>query len=288
MAREPDALHQRRQRRPRLRQQIRNREIFCIYCAGESIAETVDHMPPIVIFHNNHRPEGLEFPACEDCNRSARITDTVVGLLSRLYPPSADRRTDAEVSRLLQAVANNAPGALEEMHVSTARSRRQLAREGLSEELGLLNVGGPIIQSHLEAFAARQALAMHYMRLGSAVPRAGGVVCRTFTNLDAALGGIPDDLFRLVGEPDTLRQGRGLEVSDQFLYAARAVEERTMVASYSLFRQSLAFFTISAINVSHLTEAMTAGARVIIPGQFRATALPSYRLSFTVSGIPLR
>jgi hypothetical protein len=245
-------------------------------------------MPPIVIFHGNHRPEGLEFPACENCNSSARITDTVVGLLSRLYPPSADHEADGEVTRLLQTVVNNAPGALEEMYVSTARSRRQLAREGLPEELGLLNLGGPIIKSHLEAFAARQALAMHYERLGSAVPQEGGVVCRVFTNLDAARGGIPDDLFRLVGEPDTLRQGQGREVGDQFLYGARAVEEQTMVASYSLFRQSLAFFAISAIDVSHLTEAMTAGARVVRPGQFRATALSSYRLAYTVSGIRLR
>lgn len=277
----------RRSRRPTLREQVRARVLNCIYCGGVNIADTIDHMPPKVIFHGDHRPQGLEFPACEDCNRSAGITDTVVGLLSRLYPPSEDHQRSDEVAQLLQAVANNAPGALEEMLVSSARSRRQLIREGLPEELGILNVGGPVVTSHLEAFAARQALAMHYQRLGTPVPLDGGVVCRVFSNLDALRGGIPDAIFQMVGEPETLRQGRRWEVGEQFLYGARAVEERTMVASYALFRQSIAFVTVSAVDVRHLTAAMTAGARLIRPGNFRANALPHFRLSYWISGIRL-
>jgi hypothetical protein len=47
----------------------------CIYCAGENVATTIEHMPPISLFEGRQRPKGLEFPACQPCNNGTGHSD---------------------------------------------------------------------------------------------------------------------------------------------------------------------------------------------------------------------
>jgi hypothetical protein len=93
----------------------------CIYCGGVNVASTIDHMPPIVIFDQRHRPKGSEFPACEACNSGSRLSDLVVGLMSRLYPNPKTEELGNEIRRLLGAVGNNHPGLLTELMPTEAQ-----------------------------------------------------------------------------------------------------------------------------------------------------------------------
>jgi 5-methylcytosine-specific restriction endonuclease McrA len=113
--------------RRRRHQHILKGNPTCIYCGGVSPATTVEHMPPRVIFWGKDRPKGLEFPSCEQCNNSTRLSDQVAGLMSRIYPDSANPEHGEEVRRLLRAISNNCPGLLEEMKIG--RAGQKLARK---------------------------------------------------------------------------------------------------------------------------------------------------------------
>lgn len=52
----------------------------------------MEHYPPRSIFDGKHRPQGMEFGACKECNEGAREADLVVATLSRMMP---DSKTEA-------------------------------------------------------------------------------------------------------------------------------------------------------------------------------------------------
>src|SRR5258708_17160625 len=62
----------------------------CIYCGGVNKATTIDHMPPITIFDQRRRPDGLKFSACEPCNSGCRPAEQIIGLISRVSPDPPD------------------------------------------------------------------------------------------------------------------------------------------------------------------------------------------------------
>src|SRR5262245_47054195 len=103
---------------------------WCIYCGGINEATTTDHMPPITIFDQRHRPSGLEFSACERCNSGGRLAEKTVGLISRLYPDPSTTAEKKEVERLYREFARNHIDLLKEMlptHAQLAGYLRQQA-----------------------------------------------------------------------------------------------------------------------------------------------------------------
>jgi hypothetical protein len=90
---------------------------WCIYCGGVVQADTVGHNPARIIFLGKQRPKGLEFPSCEACNRGTSHADLVAGLMSRVYPDAPTDAARDELKKILNAVANNIPGLLQEMEV---------------------------------------------------------------------------------------------------------------------------------------------------------------------------
>jgi hypothetical protein len=52
---------------------------WCIYCGAP--ADSVEHMPPIIMFRGRQRPKGLEFPSCLACNNGTSHSDLVASLL---------------------------------------------------------------------------------------------------------------------------------------------------------------------------------------------------------------
>jgi hypothetical protein len=53
----------------------------CIYCAQRS--QTVEHMPPVIMFTRKQRPKGLEFASCEACNGGTKHADLVAAYIGR-------------------------------------------------------------------------------------------------------------------------------------------------------------------------------------------------------------
>ena len=98
----------------------------CIYCGAT--AETIEHMPPTVIFRRKDRPKGLEFPSCKQCNNGTSHSDLVAATLGRAYPP--DPNDHQGHPQPLRGHPNNIPDLLLEMQVSPIRQSQTLRRMG--------------------------------------------------------------------------------------------------------------------------------------------------------------
>jgi hypothetical protein len=104
----------------------------CIYCGGDVAAVSIDHVPPRAMFRGRRRPKGLEFASCKGCNEGTGRADLVAALLGRVAPDAKDDEERTELKRLLEGVANNVPGLLEEMHLD--EDEQAAARKRLSEQ----------------------------------------------------------------------------------------------------------------------------------------------------------
>jgi hypothetical protein len=238
---------------------------WCIYCGGKQSANTIEHMPPIGMFRGRQRPRGLEFPCCKECNNGTRISDLVASLVSRFSPDGTTDLEGDEFRKLLAAVANNAPGLLEEMHIG--RAGQKLAGKGLhmSAGSGLLRANGPLLTKHMLVLGAKLGFALHFESTKSVVPLTGGVQAVWFSNVQFAKGEIPTDLLRMLPEPRTLRQGVR-EVSDQFQYAWAHTPAREHALYYASFRQSFAIAAVTAIDRTAFLVKHAAKFPVVVPG----------------------
>jgi hypothetical protein len=119
----------------------------CIYCAGENVATTIEHMPPISLFEGGQRPKGLEFPACHRCNTATGHSDLVAAMLARSWPDANSEVQRKDVVKILAAVANNVPGVLQEMNIGRASEKFARKRYNLSSEVHPLRADGPLLTS---------------------------------------------------------------------------------------------------------------------------------------------
>lgn len=129
----------------------------CIYCAGQSMATTIEHMPPIQIFDKRWRPRGLEFPACKACNNGSSHYDLVASMLARSFPSGQSSEQQREALKIFSAISNNVPGLLQEMNIGKASEKLARKRHVLPEDVHLLRADGPILSRHIYGFAANSA-----------------------------------------------------------------------------------------------------------------------------------
>ena len=240
---------------------------YCCYCGGSTAATTVDHVPSIQMFSLRRRPQGLEVPACNSCNHATRSHEQVAALLGRIYPDGATQSEREEMQRIMRAVRNNNPGLLEEM-MPSPRQERRFAQSGSSlpiDAAGVLNCSGPLLNRSIQAFGAKLGLALHYANTGLVIPAAGGVAVRWYSNYDDLTGGIPRDLFQILGRRETLKQGRW-NASEQFSYAYAITENAEMAAYFSTFRKSFAVVSWVSADISGF--AGVDNIHVHRPGQF--------------------
>ena len=253
-------------RRRKLTQQVLERFGFCIYCGGSSIATTADHVPPRAVFNLRGRPNGLEFPACDECNRASRVDEQVVAMFSRVYPDAASVAERDELSSLIRAVRNNSPEIIDELKPSFRQNK--IARQSGVNSLGggVLNCRGPRLNRAILSFAGKMGYALHFHLLGKPVSPAGAASVWWLTNYQAMKGEVPEHLQSLLGAPETLRQGRW-EVSNQFQYASVGAVEGTMSAHFASFRYSFAICAFVSENHVDVTPPKGVGhVSVFRPG----------------------
>jgi hypothetical protein len=242
---------------------------LCIYCAGADQATTVEHMPPIMMFDQRHRPKGLEFSTCAECNHGTRLTDLVASLLGRVYPDSESDPRKEELKKLLSAVSNNVPGLLEEMLADEAEQHRaRLDIPNMPPGSAVLRANGPILTRHMQTFGAKLGFALHFEAHGSFVPQEGGVQPMYFTNVSAAKSELPMEIINLLPSPRTLQQGKK-DVRDQFSYSSLITEERRHSVFYAVFRQSFAVAAVTGLDRSEFLMKNAAKYPVTVPGDFR-------------------
>jgi hypothetical protein len=239
----------------------------CIYCAGENVATTIEHMPPISMFEGRQRLKGFEFPACQACNNNTGHSDLVAAMLSRLWPDAESEIQKRDVKKLVSAVSNNIPLLLTEMEVGRGGQKMARKHHNIPADTHLLRVDGPLVTVHLETFAAKIGFALHYEMKGAPVPASGGVRPMWFSNLQALNGQIPEILFQMLPSPSTLRQG-AKSAGTQFLYSYATGESNHMLY-FASFNQSFAVGGITALDRSIYLENRDDEFPIIRPGQFR-------------------
>jgi hypothetical protein len=84
--------------------EIRSGLFSCVYCGGKRRGIEVDHMPPRKMFDLRHRPNGLEFPSCTECNQGSKDVDQIASFIGRIFPNANDIRTKAEHKQLIDTM----------------------------------------------------------------------------------------------------------------------------------------------------------------------------------------
>ena len=183
----------------------------------------------------------MEVPACDPCNAATRLDEQVAAMIGRVYPDTSTAEEELEIQKILKAIHNNNPGLLEELQPSRRQEDRlPKVDDGLPHGVGgALNCQGPLLNRSIKTFGAKLGFALHYVVAGRIVPKHGGIAVMWYTNFDRITGRMPNELFRYLGPPETLRQGRW-NVGNQFEYAYAVPETGGTAAYFSTFRQSFA------------------------------------------------
>jgi hypothetical protein len=257
-------------RRRRAHTKVLEAHPHCIYCAGQSPAETAEHMPPLAMFRGRRRPNQLVFPTCKACNNGTGHTDLVASMLGRTYPDGETEAEREEVHDLVQGVANNVPGLIEEMAIDPATQRARLSgTQNVPAGAGALRANGPILSRHMITFGAKLGFALHFELHKTHVPQEGGVQSMYFTNVNKARDELPTDLIGMLpGPPKTLQQGR-VNVLDQFAYLFGSTGGGRYSLFYTVFNDAFSIAVVTALDRHEFLIEHADKWPVTAPGDFK-------------------
>lgn len=162
---------------------IQNGDYKCIFCGGLTKAETVDHVPPKVMFREKIWPEGFEFPACLSCNSKASDNDLIVGVMARMT------RDGEDLSGLFKSLRRQKPKLLPQMvKMSASEARRSVKELGLVKpkgltyrEVGVVNITDDM-RVAVKTLASKLSKAIYFLMSGRIFPSSGGMLFYWFTN----------------------------------------------------------------------------------------------------------
>ena len=133
---------------------------MCCFCGGQTPASEIDHQPARIIFPDKHRPKGLEFPACADCNRQTSADEALLAFVCRF---AGSHRTNAardfnRLKDIVGSVNQSFPGLRQKMH-----GQRLWAMErGVWVRVGAIDVNQPEVNLGICRIAVKLALAIYY------------------------------------------------------------------------------------------------------------------------------
>lgn len=223
-------MGQAKQKRKRLADILKD-EPICIYCGGA--ANTLDHMPPIILFDARDRPKGMEFSACEACNAGTKLSEQVIAMVCRAMCEPTGTATAPDSRAVMLAVKNNDPRTYFEFAPSPAQ---------IVEARAILPAGGPInvgprCKAHMRVFLSKLGMALYRSCAGVRLPDAGAVRSLWYSNFQAFSRSIPDDALR--GLPKFERLSQGKKTSDgQFEYTWQTSDTGRLFRFVVVFRFS--------------------------------------------------
>lgn len=219
------------------------------------------------MFRFKHRPLGLESPACNSCNRLTGGHEQFAAMLARVYPNAETMAEAKEFEALMLAVRKQSPLLFGELHASWRQQYDVAGMFGDGFKGGAMNVGGPLVNRSMKMFGAKLTMALHYKSTGTILPAAGGASIRWYTNWDRVRDRIPEELFKFVGSPETLRQGKW-SVAEQFEYSWAGDDNGTYGLYISTFRRA---FLIAGFVHKDMQELRSVAPQAVIvqPGRWR-------------------
>lgn len=164
--------------------------------------------------------------------------DSIVAMLSRIYPEPTSDAGRAEVRKHIKGFINNHRDLA---GIFGTRTDQQIVFDG--RPANLVEIGG-LDQLHkaMNGFAARLGLALFYHTTGRIVPKETPIIARWYSNYELAAGLAPEDVVTAMGAPRTLQMGRQ-HVFPQFRYwAAQASDNPDYFGAFAVFRESFATF----------------------------------------------
>ena len=239
---------------------------FCCFCGGTQPTTSIDHVPSRQMFFRRHRPQGLESPACNRCNKITGAHEQFAAMLARTFPDADSRDASKEIEKLMRAVHRQSPAVLAEMWPSWRQQYDFQKHFGAGHKGGALSVNGPLVNQSIKMFGAKLMMALHYHCAGNIVPADGGVAIKWFTNWDRVNNTIPDSLFSLQGPPKTLQQGNW-SVPDQFEYSWVVTECKRVAHYVSSFRKAFLIAGLVHVDADEL-HATFPNVDVIRPGDW--------------------
>jgi len=207
-------------------------ESRCIYCGNKPI--TIEHMPPITMFKARLRPNGMEFAACDDCNKGTSGADIVAAFCARLCQSDSPGMLEEAIG-LRRKMKQVAPGVSEEFD-GPSFTRWQRTHSRILRPMIEIRVDGPLTKAYLTAFSAKLAMALYREHIGTPLPLNGGV--RTAFFLNAGLSQKAGErMLEKLPLPGTLRQG-SFVVPDQFAYRYNH-DGKSIIAGLAGFNSNL-------------------------------------------------
>ncbi|MFC4667705.1 hypothetical protein ACFO5X_04000 [Seohaeicola nanhaiensis] len=189
---------------------------FCCFCGGTVATETIEHAPPKVFFLKKQRLKGLEFPACARCNNGSSQLDQVAAFVAISMAGILDYDNESPYwKKLATGVRNNTPEVVKYMGVPG--SHHLLRVKGRLREVVRIKLDPRLLQDFIHPWAAKQMYALWYAHAGFALGKDARVFVRLYTNDKIIQSGVPDEVMKDLGLPQTLTQGK-LEASGQYFY----------------------------------------------------------------------
>lgn len=202
----------------------------CCYCGGILDATTVDHWPSRALFSRREWPEGYAFPACFQCNNESSDLEGLFAVICRLG--SKVKQEDEENQRLQLGALSRHPEAYNSLFISADEKRQRARKYGIEEPLDggwdsipMVALDHPTVQRAMHLCSQKLLLSLHYKHSTCALDSRGLGVYRWFTNLDASLNAVFENLGPTLHQRIEPMRGR-VSLSRQFGY------------SFSLYRGS--------------------------------------------------
>jgi hypothetical protein len=229
-------------RKSRGREEVLADEPRCIYCSNKP--NSLEHVPPRIMFQGKQRPSGMEFASCHACNHGTSAADSVAAYFAKLDKASCDdwKCKEAEAQRgLLNAIA---PGFLDELYDPTTATNTALPTSGgIFVPQFVITANGPLTRAYLKVFGAKMAMALYREHVGAALPLEGEVFVTWSLNVGFR-SEISEAILDALPWLDRLEQGKKTS-QGQFDYRFRT-DRKTIVIAQSSFHAGLNILSIAS------------------------------------------
>lgn len=231
------------------RKRILQAHPYCIYCGGNEPATTVDHMPNRGMFPNSHRPAGFEFPSCMACNSGSTWAEDTASFIGSIQLESTKKGVE-HFERKLAQMSNNYPAILQSMApTKQQRNRASNILYGDNETAGALSLSSPVISSAMHLYGAKLAFALHWKETGKIISQRERIGVLWFSNAQAFEDDIPQQLFDLLPDGETLEAG-AFHVRDSFEYSSRRTTDSDATAHWVIFGQAFMYMLFVGENLT--------------------------------------
>jgi hypothetical protein len=200
-------------------------------------------MPHRDMFIGKRRPSGMEFAACDDCNRKTGVADLVAAFFARLGQGyTTDTTLITGATQRKGKLAQLAPGFLDEFFQGRRNTTLLRDKFGILKPYVTFHANGPLAKAYLTVYAAKLGMALYREHIGEPLALSGGVHTAVFLNagLTQKTG---DTILSKMPIYGSLQQGVFF-LPEQFGYRFNT-DGKSIIAALTGFHSNLHIFTLA-------------------------------------------